>query len=244
MELQELFTKYKMPQDEQDFVSGLIEAEKNLGITESRKKNKEAQTVRAELNRLRDLLKANLELDPEGELEEQITALKEKLQKSSKTSDDDGKSNAEIEKLRKEMKAMTDRFQKQIDEEKTAKEAVQQRLRNSKIKEVLDKAMGDVFIGKELVIKDFIREGKVKLTDDENVVFVDGDDEIELTKGIDLFRKNNSDLVRNNQVPGSGGSPKVDVGKKGNKISQEQYESLSLEDQKSFFSNGGKLLTE
>jgi hypothetical protein len=226
MSLQDIITKYKISDDEVTEINGLIQAEKDKGISESKKKNKEVLEVKTELNKIRDMLRGNLDLDPDGDLEEQAKVLKEKLEKS--TAKAEAGSLAELEdRLKKDfdkrLKESEAKAQKQIDTEKAEKEAVASKFRNSKISQILKKAMGDQFIGSDLAIKDFIRENKVKLTDDETVIFVDGDDEVELAKGLEKFKKDNPDLVRNTQSPGSGGGSKSTVDVKNKKIAEAEW---------------------
>jgi hypothetical protein len=210
MDLQELFTTYKIPQEGQDFVNGLIQAEKDKAITETGKKGKELKAMVTERNKLRDLIRGNFNIDPESEdLESNLSELKEKLQKAG---------NEAIEKLNKSWEKKFSDLTKTLEAKDAEKLALETKLDNSKITDILGKAMGDKFNGKSLAIRDLIRDKKVKLTEDKNdVVFVNGDEELELAKGLDKFAKDNQDLVRNIQNPGSGGGSKIITNSKGEK---------------------------
>jgi len=242
MTLKELAEKYKITEEEIAEVekanAALVQAEKDRGISESRKKNKEAVEAKTAFGQLKDYLK-NLGVDPEGDLEAQAAAIKEKVSKAEQTPVKDDA----MESFKRETKNMIDGLKKTIEEKERAAKEAETKFRNSKTSEILSKHMADTFIGHDLIIEKFIRDGKVKLADDNTtVLFVEGDEELDLAKGLESFKKTRSDLVRNVQAAGSGGSGggRVDY-KKAKEISESQFNGLSLDEQKNFRLNGGKV---
>ncbi|MCX6224235.1 MAG: hypothetical protein NTV01_05715, partial [Bacteroidia bacterium] len=210
MSIQDIAAKYSISEEDVAVVNSLIESERNKGIEASRKKSKEVLDKMTALNKLRDTLK-ELGMNPDDDLEVQTASFKEKLSKSGTSSD-----NSEIEKVMREVSGL----KKRLEEKEKIEVELSGKLRNKTITEILSQAMGDNFHAKDLTIKDFIREGKVKLTDDNNVVFLDGNEEIELPKGIDAFKKARPDLVKNIQSGGSG-SGRVIIDGKGKKTLSE-----------------------
>lgn len=235
MELSELYTKYKLSQEEQDFVDGLIEAEKTKAITETGKKGKELKIMVTERNKLRDILRAELEVDPESEtLAEDVKAAKEKFQKAVKSGGND-----EVEKLRKEFGQKITTLETQLVTEKNEKLEAKKTIRRDKLSNLLMKALG----GEEdcpsarFITEGLLASGTVKVTEDENEtpVFVLNGENVTIEKGVaDLFKKQPA-LKRNRQTPGSGGTSNDGIVKGADgkeKMKEKDWEAMRSKDPK------------
>ena len=229
-----------------DHYNALIDVEKKKGVDASKKKGAENTKLIAEVAKMKDTLKEVFGIDDLGEdLSETVKSAVSNL----KTAKPDNATNGDAvkaieERLNKQIREIKASMQKQVDDEKRKSEEVQSKYRNSKITSQLSDAMNGKIRGHDFVIKDLIREGKVRLDDSENVVFVGSDenDVFDTKKFLETFMKERSDLVISQQVPGGGSSgQRVDI--KGMKqISHDQFQKLSLDKQKEFMTNGGKLL--
>jgi hypothetical protein len=247
MSLEAIVAKYKITDDEVSEINGLIQIEKDradnekkIGVEAARKKGKELLEKVTELNKFRDLLKNKFEFNPDEELEPQVDKLKEKLGKIEQGS---SVPNDEIEKLRKTFTGKIESLEKVIKDEQAEKEAVKIQFKNSKTSEILTKEMSSTFLGHDLVIEKLIREGKVKLSDDNSsVFFVEDGEEIELLKGIEGLKKSRPDLVKNVQSPGSGGGiTKNDLSKK-KKLTLSEFNSLEPVVMAKFQADGGEVI--
>jgi hypothetical protein len=137
-------------------------------------------------------------------------------------------------------------FQSTIAEKEKATEQANTKFRNAKITSQLSDAMNGKIRGHDFVIKDWIRENKVRLDENDQVVFV-GQDEtetIDSKKYLDSFTKERSDLVISQQIPGGGSAGnRVDVNKI-KQVSFDQFTKLPIPDQNAFMKAGGKVLDQ
>jgi len=180
-----------------DVVKEALEAEKQHGIEESRKKGQDVKKFMTQANRYKDLLKT-IELDPDAEdIQDQLVT--KVSSGKAKTSELD-KQLSEMQKQIKSLKQVAEDNAK-IAQEKT------QRYQRAKLTEVLKSQIGDKIYAADQVIKNMILEGTVKLADDdETVSYVQDGEEVNLKKGLDSFLKANPSIVKNTQTPGSGSS--------------------------------------
>jgi hypothetical protein len=209
MDLKVLKEKYKIDDADSQELESFVESLNQKGIDESRKKGAEIKKHLTAIATLKDFIKNKFSIDPDGDMEEQAKPILEKLEKANKPPE--GGSLQELEaritaNFKKAEKELNEKWQKKLDDEAAAKLAVETKFKNSRITEILSSMIGDSIPAKDFVIRDFLSAGKVKLTDDNKVVFVDGDDEIDSVKGLDEFKKKNPHLVISQQAPGSGGS--------------------------------------
>lgn len=167
-----------------------VEAERQRGISEKRKANKEVEA----LKKYKAVVDA-LELDPDDA--EAVPAIKEKL--AGKTAPD-----GQVEKLLKEMA----KLKQTVLEAETKAQQSDARRKTMVIKAKLESALAEKLHAHDLVAKDLIESGRVKLLDDERtVVFVDNDDEIDFDKGLASVLDERKILVKNTQKPGTGTPP-------------------------------------
>jgi hypothetical protein len=184
--------------EDSDVVKSAIQTEKDKGIDASRNKGKEVEKHLTELNRLRDFLRDDLEFDLDEDLKKQ-------LEEARKTNGTEGNKATELEKqvttLSKQVKTLTDQLG---EKDKLANDRAE-KLRVTKLTEVLRKSIGAKVHSSDYVIKGLIRDGAVKLLDDEETaVFVQGGEEVEFDKGVQEFLKKNADIVKNDQNGGGG----------------------------------------
>ena len=191
-DLERSLTESKNPQAAEimEFVRSAIENEKQTGISSKRKANAEAQNLRRWKTKLE-------ELGYDGEDPE---AMAEWLAKQkAPAAPDANQPNPEIDKLRKEFK----RAQEALAE-KTAEAARVKATADSRaIKAKLTEALRDKMFGHDLLADTLISQGKVKLADDESVVFVNGEDELDFEKGVRKLLESRPDLLKNTQSPGA-----------------------------------------
>lgn len=221
----------KLSEEDKGVVVAAIESEKTKGIDESRKKGNEIKKHLTDLNKLKDTLK-ELELDPDGDLSEQISSLKTKIN-SGATSDEVTK---QIKSLQKQVETLTGNLteKERIAQEKSAKLA-RQTLTNA-----LTKALGEKVYASEHVIANLIHSGKVKLGDDEEtVLFVDGESELEFSKGVESFLKGNPGIVKNSQNPGGGSKPNNNSSEK--TMARNSFDQLNPNDKMAFVKSGGQI---
>ena len=181
--------------EDADVVKEALEAEKQRGIEESRKKGQDVKKFMTQVNKYKDLLKT-VELDPEAEdLQDQLAA-KVTGSKSQTTELD-----RQLNDMRKQIKTLT---QVAEDNARIAADKTE-RFERAKLTEVLKSKVADKIYAADQVIKNWILEKAVKLADDgETVSFVKDGEEIDLIKGLESFLKANPSIVKNIQTPGSG----------------------------------------
>jgi len=210
MELQDVVGS--LTDEQKNVVLSAIEAEKNRGIEESRRKGAEAAKLRKEVEAYRTAIKNTFEVDVSS-VDELPDVLSKYKTKTVNTSDYVPKSDFEF-------------LKKQIAEEKALREAANLDLRNSRIAEKLNKVFGETFHASDYLVKDLIASDRVRLTESGDIAFVDGDEEVEITKGIEKLKKTRPDLVKNISKPGSGGAG-GDKHKKGEKtIAFDEFNNL------------------
>lgn len=217
----------KLSDEEKSVIIACIEAEKTTGINASKKKGEEIKALITKQNRLKDAIRA-LELDPESEdIDSQIGSLKDKIK---------GGGNAQTA-LEKQLAAIT----KQLDAITKERDETAKRLTTKTISERLTKALGDKVHAPEYIIKTLIADGSVTMNGDD-VVWKNGDSELDLDSGAVAFLKANPNIVKVNQKPGGGSSGGNGTGKTGKTMSESDYHNLPLKDRAAFFADGGKIV--
>lgn len=243
MDLQEILTE--VGEDKAAIINAAIQAEQKKGIDTSKKKGAENTKLIQELARLKDALRDVAGIEDFGD--DPVETIKAKVSELKTAKQPDKSKDEDV------VKAVEARFKKQFDElknslaekEKAVTEA-QTKFRNAKITTALSEQMNGKIRGHDYVIKDWIREGKVKLDDNDQIVFV-GQDETDLIdskKYLDQFTKERSDLVISQQIPGGGSAGnRVDVNKV-KQISLDQFQKLPIQTQSAFMQAGGKVLDQ
>lgn len=231
MELQEVIKD--LPEEKRvailEIHQSAVEQERSQAISANKRKNDEVKKYMTETNKYKDTLKEHLDLDftstddPFGLVAEKLKTFKTQTTNTN------------------EYTAKLSRLEKQIAEISQREQAAQQKLNTVKISDALSRVMGDSFHAADFVIKNMIASGEVRLLDDGSVVFVDGDDEIDLQKGIEKLKKNRPDLVKNISKPGSSGT--AGMKNKGSKeISLDEFNTLPGKDRARLMSEGYKLI--
>ena len=224
MDLQEVVGS--LTEEQKSVVLSAIEAEKVRGIDESRRKGAESAKLRSENIKFRDAIKNTFEVDLNSVDELPDVLSKFKTQTVNRN---DYVPTKDFESLKK-----------QIAEERSQREKAEANLRNSKLAERLTQVYGDTFHARDLLIQQQIASGSVRLTDSGDVVYVEGDDEIDITKGMEVLKKKRPDLVKNNTRAGGGSS----AGTKDKNIKEmtlDDFNALSGKDRVKIMSEGYKL---
>jgi len=187
MTLEELLTE--IGEEKAAVVKEAIQAEKNRSIVEVKKKTHPLQEKL-------DALKASLTeagIDPDEDIQAQLDEMR-KPPKGGKPDD------AELKKVKKQLAELQTAF----TTEQTAKTEALAKLNRAKLTEALSKQIDGRMHAQDMFIENMILTGKVKIGDDEQPVFVQGDTEIDLKTGVDKWMKENPKLVINQTKPGSG----------------------------------------
>lgn len=210
-----------------------VEQERNVGISASRKKGDEVKKYMTETNRFKDTLKEHLDIDFTSS-DDPIATIAEKLKsfKTSTVNTADYVPKSEFSKVKQQLADLV-----------TREEQAQTKLRNVRITEALDQVMGDSFHGKDFVIKNLIASGEVRVDSDGGIVFVDGDDEMDLQKGVEKLKKTRPDMVKNISKPGAESSRTEN--KDGAKLMRySDFQKLPATAQGDFMRSGGKFIKE
>jgi hypothetical protein len=209
----------KLTAEEAAIVTSAIDFEKQAGIEAVRKRAGEVTKHMTAANLYRDALRA-AELDPDGDVAEQLVALKQT---------NTGKPKSELEKqvltLTKSVQQLT---AKATEKEKEALES-QNRYKSTRLHNELSTAFGETLVAKEFVIPGLIRDGKVKLNDLDSVVWVAGENEVDFKSGVDQFKKTYPHLVKNTQS--NGGGSNGGQGGSAKTVTRAEFEALSATDQ-------------
>jgi hypothetical protein len=227
MDLQSILAE--LGEEKAAIVQAAIDAEKNRGIESSRKKGSENTKLLSEIARIKDAIKDTLEIDDipsDADLKELIGS---RVKKGSETS-------SEFEKVKRDLAKLS----AQLAEKEKQEAKLQQELTYKKINEKLATHMRDAFHGSDLLIKDIISSGRVKLIDDDNVVFLDGDSEIDILKGIESVKKSRPDLVKNIQQTG-GGSYRTETRNNNKQMPQVEWMKLEPKERANFVLSGGEI---
>ena len=205
-----------------------VESERNHGISASRKKGEEVKKYMTEINRIRDIANEH-EIDISDD--DLPKAIAEKLKTFKAASVD-----------KDEYASKLSRLEKQIAEISQREQAAQQKVNTLKLTDALSQAMGDFFHAKDYVIKNMIASGEVKIDENGSIVFLDGDDELDLQKGIESLKKKRPDLVKNISTPGGGSSRGRNNSTDTKTISLTDFNKLPPADMAKFMASGGKVI--
>jgi hypothetical protein len=214
-----------------------VSTEKEKGVTEYRKRSSDVNKLLTIKKKYESFLKDKLEYDPDGDLEAQY----EEASKAASTTSSK-KSSTEMTELETKYKTELDKINKRLEKAEAEKLEANKKVKTTKISNALTEQMKDIPSAK-YVIKDFINDGKVDYDEaTDSVVFIDGEDRIELPKALEQFRKENPHLVVVNQVSGSGSSRQSTSSKTGTKqMKTETFKTLSPSEKSAFMKDGGTL---
>jgi hypothetical protein len=212
--------------EQRETVMSAIETEKQRGIDEARRKGGESAKLRKENEAFRSAIKNTFEIDLNdvAELPDALSKFKTKTLNST-----DFVPVKDFAVLKK-----------QVEEERAQRERAETNLRTAKTAEKLNQVMGDNFYAKDLLIKNLVESGQVRLTSSDDVVFVSGDEEIDAAKGLEALKKKRPDLVKNNSKPG-GGSAGGKEHKAEKTITMAEFEAMSGKERAAKMAEGYKL---
>lgn len=191
--------------DGKDYIEAIVtsvESEKQRGIQESQKSNKEAQNLRKYKIALEGL-GYNAE---EHQLEDFITTLKTSKEEATESK----KTKTTLESISKDFENLKKNFdtsQLELAKERKLAQDLKQKTITSKLKETLTTKLGQTIYGADLIIDSLITSGKVAVDENENPIFKDGDKSVSIDDGVKQFLEARPDLVKNNQKPGASSQP-------------------------------------
>ena len=192
----------------------LIEAERNKGIETKKKVNSEAEGLRTRLRSLEgSILDAGFsipEIEKDGQKVYDFQALSESLKQTSEKSKKAPESDLEITNLRNQLKENETKLNQMSEFEKkwmeTTEKVKRKTLENELSKAFDDESGNPSIFGKSEVIKNLIYEGRVDLDENEEVVWKDGENKLDLKTGKQKFLEERKDLIKVTPKSGSGGS--------------------------------------
>ncbi len=225
-------------------IDALIDGEKQTGIKSKNKVDAEAKKLRDSMKSL-GVFKSLAEKlgfkDGETDLEEFETEVLAKVKgdgKGGKSSDD-----SEVQKQLKLLAKRLDVAEKGKQEAEQKSNELLERTRRRTTQDLLTKALTTdkgqpKMFGQDLLVKDLITSGRVKLAADESkVVFVKGEDEVDMDAGLKELMTERKDLLINYQTGGAGtgssGAPAS--GNKSDRTDAERVKALRAGQQSSRF---------
>jgi len=167
-------------------VQGLVEIEKQKGISLYQKKD-------GELLKLKSSLKES-GYDPEGgkNFKEYLSELSSKAKASSDA-------EITINSLNSKLSELNEKFiESQAAQRRASEDSIRESLRSK-----LTQTLGEKVYGSKFVIDTLIAKGDVRKVDDKEVWNIDGAD-VDFSTGLEKFLKNNADIVKSSQVTGTG----------------------------------------
>jgi len=192
-------------------------SEKNRGIEESRKGNKENQNLRKFKTALE-----SLGYDGESDLQEFVDTLTATVE--GKTT----QGNTELSELQKKISKLTRDFESSQGELKTEREqraSLQQQNKIKTIEAKLSPKLNEEFYGGQFMIKALLADGIVDLDDSGEVLFKQGDKTMKLDDGIRWLSETHADARRNKQAPGANSTANTQTNRP--KYSTEQLKNMS-----------------
>lgn len=201
--------------------------EKETGERDSKISKKDSELSRrlGQLNKQKDLLR-ELDLDPESEsLAEQVANLKAKTVSMSGTDTEISKMKSDLAKL-----------QKIADDATAETNTTRRNLAQTKAVEMLS---GKILNHEDAAFR-LVSEGKIKFsTATKEIVFVDGEDEKDLSTGIAEYVKARPSVAINSQNAGGGSSSSHSTKPQGAKtISMSEFDKLSQRDKSAKIAEG------
>lgn len=191
-----------------DYHLGQVDLEKQRGIAETSKRNKENESLR----RFK-LAFENLGYTNENDLTEFVMNLKSEKETVAVK-------DVTLKDLQGQLQKLTGDFQKtqaELNAERTAAIELKTKAKTEKIRGSMIETLKDKVYGHDYLINDLIGSGKVDLDEHEKVVFVNEDKTfVPLDDGVKRLLESRPDIVKNNQKPGAstqptpGGTPSPD----------------------------------
>jgi len=186
-------------------INEAAERERAKGIEIKRKLDNENRVLRVYKNKIQDL---GFNPDAEGaDVDEFIADLKET---TAVAADKTKPEYSELDKSHRKLQADFSKLQGDFQSAQQEALELKQRTTTTKLKDALGKHLRDKVYGADFVVNDLVSEGRVSLSENDQVVWVKGSGEtaqkIELEKGVAEFLAEHKEIVKSNQTPGSGSS--------------------------------------
>lgn len=179
-------------------VSYLIENEKQRGISEKSKANREAQDMR-KYKIAYERMSKHLGIENIDDVDSSLESIGEKLKSSERGT----KAMSENEKLIKKL----DEISKRLDSAENEKRDITEKAKKATIRSKLMNELSDKVFEPSLIIDSLVLAGKVDLSHDgENIEFVKGDERLNFKDGLASFFNEHKGILKSNQVAGSGSS--------------------------------------
>lgn len=211
--------------DLMEFFVSQVESEKQRGISERQKANREAQALRRFKIAMEKLGYAD-----DTDLEE-FTGKMREAQEASQAVTESGLKSGEVTELTKQLKKLQQDFtttKAQLDEEKKNALELKTRAERNQIKAKLIDALKDKVYGHDLLADSLISNGQVALEADD-VVFIDGENRVGFDVGLKSLLDKRTDILKNTQKGGAGSTPTTSDKKT---FTPEQIANMSKEDVK------------
>jgi uncharacterized FlaG/YvyC family protein len=225
--------------EESGVVRAAIQAEKDRGVEASRKKGQEVEKLLTEVNKFKDFLRDDMEFDLDKDLKEQLEAAEAA---AAQGGEGDSKKASDLEKQVKTLTKQVETLTTQLTEKEKIANEKSDRLRVTKLTEILRKSIGEKVHSSDFVIKGLIRDGTVKFADEneDTAVFILNGTEMPFDKGVQDFLKGNPGIVKNEQAGGGGSGG--DHGAPGEKVmKRSDFDKLSASERSAKARDGWKL---
>lgn len=221
-EFEEIINKHEKGSELLEFVTAALNAEKEHGVSETNRANRQSATFRGE----RDIFKGHLKKLGWDETQD----VNEFIESLSSTKTEGTQSKTELDEVKKTLTKLQKEFEKGQLELKVERERAGELARQNKLKTIeskLQPKISEDFHGPEFVIKTLIADGKVDVDESGNIIFKNGDDSISFDEGYKQFKVDHKDSLKNKQAGGSGSFP----GGSGAKVkySREQLDAMTPE---------------
>jgi len=184
--------------DALEFHQGLVALERDKGIQEVSKRNREAESLRKY-----KLAFEGLGYNPEQDLSEFVSTVKSTKEVATQKEMD-------LKGLSEQFTILQSNFnniQKELTTERTQAQELRTKAKNEKLKSTLTQSLADKVYGSDFIVSDLVNSGKVDLVEDK-VVFVNDD---KTTKpyedGLKSLLDSRPDIVKSTQNPGGSTVP-------------------------------------
>lgn len=195
-----------------------VDAEKQRGISEVQKRNKEAENLR----RFKLGFEA-LGYDGNTDINDFVSGLRQTTEEVSQKSVTVQELQRQLQKLSADFKTV----QTDLVREREIAQELKDKAKRETIKASLIDALKDRVYGHDFLSNDLINSGRVDLTEDNKIVFINEDkSQIGFDDGISKLLESRPDIVKNNQRPGGAAQPTSGGNGSGPSTDQERIQRL------------------
>lgn len=196
-----------------------VNKEKQYGVTKYSEKDKEA----AKLRKFKSVVK-ELGWDGETDPEDFVAVVQEKLEgRQNESSGQLSELTSQLKKLQKDF----EKAQTELQTEREQRTALQQSNKLKTIESTLTPKLSEQFYGHNFMIKALLADGAVDLSEDGQVIFKNGDKQMDLDAGLKWLGETHADARKNNQKAGSGSQPSTQGSRP--KYTLDQINSMTAE---------------